>query len=288
MNGYRLHATGMRVTLAISGLMTTIAGAQLFVATEQTDRYFAWTIEPPLTAAFLGAAYWAALVLVALAAREPVWANARVAVVAAVVLVPLIMLVTFLHISKFHTDSDDAITLVGTWLFIATYVWLSIVLWVFFVRQLRAPGSDPPRAAPLPVWARTALVVQAALMLVVGAALLVAPGATADLWPWELTPLTARATGAWAVAIGLAGSLGAREGDWRRLRAPFAAYVALPVLAAVAILRYADVPDWRHAGSWVLVAVLASMLGLGAVGLREGRRAPPAVARPPAAEPLSA
>ena len=288
MSAYRLHATGMRVTLAISGLMTTIAGSQLFVATEQTDRYFAWTIEPPLTAAFLGAAYWAALVLVALAAREPLWANARVAVVAAIVLVPLIMLVTFLHISKFHTDSDDALTLVGTWLFIATYVWLSVVLWVFFVRQLRVPGGDPPRSVPLPAWARAALVVQAAVMLAVGAALLVAPGSTADLWPWQLTPLTARATGAWALAIGVAGSLGAREGDWRRLRAPFAAYVTLSVLAAAAVLRYPDVPDWGHAGSWVLVAVLASMLALGVVGLLEGRRAPPEVVRPPAAEPLSA
>jgi hypothetical protein len=272
VNVVRPHTNGMRWTLVISGMLTTVAGFQLVVGTEDTDRYFAWTIRPPLTAAFLGAAYWAALVLVALAARESVWANARVAVIAAVVLVPLIMLVTFIHLSKFHTGSDEAITLVGTWLFIATYVWLSALLWFFFIRQLRIPGIDPPRESRLPRWARATLAVQGTLLVVVALAFLVAPGSTADLWPWQLTELTARATGAWALAIGIAAGLGAREDDARRLRAPFAAYVTLALLAAVAIARYPDVPDWGQPGSWILVAVLASMIGLGVVGLALGRR----------------
>jgi hypothetical protein len=262
----------MRVTLVMSAGLTAVAGVQLFIGSEHTERYFAWTIANPLTAAFLGAAYWAALVLVALAASERLWANARVAVVAAVVLVPLVGIVTFAHISQFHTDSDETMTLVGTWLFIATYVWLSIVLWVFFIRQLRAPGGDPPSEAPLPGWARATLIGQGAAVFAVGAALLLAPGTTLDIWPWELTPLTARATGAWALAIGVAALAGARENDWRRLRAPLAAYVALVLLAAIAVLRYSDIPDWGHPGSWVLVVLMASMLGIGVMGLLEDRR----------------
>jgi uncharacterized integral membrane protein len=38
-----------------------IAGVQLFILSEQTEFYFAWTISLPLTAAFLGAGYWAAM-----------------------------------------------------------------------------------------------------------------------------------------------------------------------------------------------------------------------------------
>jgi hypothetical protein len=49
--------------------LTFFAGTQLFVLSDHTDRFFSWTIEPPLTAAFLGAAYWAACVLLAPAAR---------------------------------------------------------------------------------------------------------------------------------------------------------------------------------------------------------------------------
>src|SRR5919204_623985 len=131
--GVRPLSTGMRVTLVISGGLTFIAGLQLFVGSSRTDRYFAWTIKTPLTAAFFGAAYWAALVLVLMAARERDWANARVSVIAALNVVPLIMIVTFVHFSRFHVHSDSALTLLGTWAFIATYVWLSVVLVFFFV-----------------------------------------------------------------------------------------------------------------------------------------------------------
>lgn len=47
---------------------------------DQTEHYFAWTIASPLTAAFLGAAYWASAVLELMAARERAWSHGRVAV----------------------------------------------------------------------------------------------------------------------------------------------------------------------------------------------------------------
>ena len=40
-----------------------IAGIQLFVLSGQTDTYFAWTFAAPFSAAFMGAGYWAAMVL---------------------------------------------------------------------------------------------------------------------------------------------------------------------------------------------------------------------------------
>ena len=73
------------------------------------------------------------------------------------------------------------------------------------VVQARAPGRDRPRRAPLLRWFRVAVGVQAATMGGVGAALLIAPVSTAGVWPWALTPLTGRATGAWTFALALAG-----------------------------------------------------------------------------------
>lgn len=49
----------MRWLLLIGSLLAFIAGLQLFVLSEQTSHFFAWTIDVPLTAAFLGAIYWA-------------------------------------------------------------------------------------------------------------------------------------------------------------------------------------------------------------------------------------
>ena len=52
---------GLRVVLVAAAVLALIAGYQVFVLTEHTDRDFAWTIANPLTAAFMGAGYWASL-----------------------------------------------------------------------------------------------------------------------------------------------------------------------------------------------------------------------------------
>ena len=54
----------LRALLAGFAGLALIAGFLLFPLAEETDRFFSWTIQPPLTAAFLGAAYWAAFVLI--------------------------------------------------------------------------------------------------------------------------------------------------------------------------------------------------------------------------------
>jgi hypothetical protein len=47
----------MKWMLLAASILVSLAGVQLFILTENTDRYFAWTIDPPLTAAALGGAY---------------------------------------------------------------------------------------------------------------------------------------------------------------------------------------------------------------------------------------
>ena len=47
----------MRALLAVAAVLVFLAGTQLFVFSTRTARYFAWTIDPPMTAAFLGAHY---------------------------------------------------------------------------------------------------------------------------------------------------------------------------------------------------------------------------------------
>lgn len=59
--GLTLPATRVMPYVA-AGLVFTV-GITLNLLTEQTDRFFAWTIATPLTAAFLGAAYWPSCIL---------------------------------------------------------------------------------------------------------------------------------------------------------------------------------------------------------------------------------
>ena len=53
---------GTRRLMGAFSLLTALASVVLFVLSASTEKYFAWTIQPPVTAAFLGAAYAAGCV----------------------------------------------------------------------------------------------------------------------------------------------------------------------------------------------------------------------------------
>jgi hypothetical protein len=256
----------MRWLLLVGAGLGAIAGTQLFVGTEHTERFFAWTIQSHLTAAFLGATYYSAIPLLVVCALEPYWARARIGTISLLSVATLVLIAVAAHLDRFHTDSDRAVTLVGTWAFIGTYVLLPVALLVVISRQLRAPGREPPRIAPLPTWFRIALAVQAAVMLSVGAGLLIAPSATDAVWSWELTPLTGRAIGAFVFSTGVAAALGARENDWTRIRGPIYSYAAAAALEFVALARYPGEVNWESATAWAYVAFLSTVLAVGVYG----------------------
>lgn len=192
---------GLRWLLVVETGVVFLAGIPLFLGSDQTDQYFAWTIKPPLTAAFLGALYWASVPLVLLSSRERLWARARIAVPAVLVFTALGLLATLLHLDRFHLSSTILVARGVAWAWLAIYVLVPPITLTLLVGQLRRPGADPPRQAPLPQWMRALLAMQAAVMLAFGVALFLMPEATSPLWPWALTPLTAPAVAAWLVGL---------------------------------------------------------------------------------------
>src|SRR5215467_7915935 len=92
-----------------------IAGIQLFILSEHTDYYFAWTIALPLTAAFMGAGYWAALIAAYRSLREATSAWVRLTGPTALAATFLLGIATFLHLDKFHLASPALLTRFVTW-----------------------------------------------------------------------------------------------------------------------------------------------------------------------------
>src|SRR5437867_13089773 len=78
--GVRPLTTGLRRLLYVASGLVALAGFQLFVLTDHTDRYFSWTIQPGLTAAILGAGYTASGLFEFLSARRRAWAAVRLSV----------------------------------------------------------------------------------------------------------------------------------------------------------------------------------------------------------------
>jgi hypothetical protein len=158
------------------------------------------------------------------------------------------------------------------WAWLVLYALLPPAAILLMIRQRGIPGSDPPRGAPLPRWAVSVLGTQALVLLTLGAALFVVPADAASLWSWTLTPLTARALGAWLLGIGASAAQAVWEADWERIRVGMLGYAAIAVLELVALARFADTPDWSTPSAWILVTFLVGMLAMGLAAAVAGRR----------------
>ena len=251
-----------RWLLLAGTVLVLAAGLDLFVLTEHTDSFFAWTISSPLTAAFMGAGYLAAACLDGISARQKLWAVARVPLPAVLVFTTTTFVVTLMHLETFHMDSFFG------WAWLVTYGLLPPSVLAVLLYQRRIGGGDPPRLAPLPAWLRLVTSVSAVGITLLGAALVLVPSDALDWWPWTLTVLTSRAVGAWLVIVGLTAGQAAWENDWKRLRPLCVTYVVLGVLQLAAVARYPDEVEWSSPAAWLYVAVLVALIGFGVGGWR--------------------
>jgi len=263
----RLLHPGVKTVLLIAAGLVLIAGTQLFVFTDHTDQDFAWTIKAPIEAAFMGAAYYASFVLVVGGARQRYWSRARVSLFSPMMFTFAMLIASLQHLDAFHFNSPAFFPRFAAWAWMVVYVIVPALEVVVLIIQLRAPGEDLPRVAPMWGAMRAALTIQGAIMLLLGAALFVAPAATLGLWPWKLTLFTAQVTGGWLLGFGVAAIQVVIENDWTRVGAGCASYLLVGILELVAVARYPRAIDWGAPAGWIYVAFLACVVVTSAVAL---------------------
>jgi hypothetical protein len=256
----------MKWLLYVAALLVFLAGLVLFVFPLRTGEWFAWTVNPPMTAVFLGAAYWSSAGLEVTGARSASWAVARLAVWPVFVFTTLTLGVTLLHLERFHLSSGSGpLAQVATWAWLAIYAIVPVAMLVISWMQIRSRRPAPKTAGRpvLPLALRLLLAGIAGILLLYGVALLAAPVQAATWWPWPLSELTARAIGAWLVGLGWAAAQGQLSGDPRTVRPVALTSVAFVILQALALLRYGDALSWPSAPAIGFITVL---LAIGVAG----------------------
>jgi len=261
----------MRRLLYAASVLVLLAAGELYVLTDHTDRYFAWTIHPGLTAAFLGGGYLAAFFLEFLSARQRVWANARLAVPAVLAFTVLTLVATLGHLDKFHFGNRHPVASFSTWAWLAIYTVVPIFMVILLVREAHQPRADPPRRAPIPLSVLVVVGAQGAALLSLGAALFVAP-TSVSYWPWALTPLTAQAVGAWLLSVGLGAIHATRERDLLRIRPGAVTLALLSLFQLIALARYPHDVDWARPAAWIYLGFVLSLLVVGLLGWVLGHR----------------
>lgn len=265
--GWRLAMPGTRSPI-VAPVTRFLLGVPVFLLATQTAEYFAWTIAVPLTAVFLGANYWASAMLALLASRRLLWTQTRVSMAVALVFAPLVTAATFIHLDLFHTDKPIGI------IWVVAYGIYPVMLALVMRRQLRAPGGDPPREAPLALWVRAILAVQAVLLIPLGIGLFAAPSVFDSLWPWPLTDLTAQMCGAWVLAFGVFSGGMLAENDLNRVAPFLSSFAVIGLLQTIGVARYPEDMQWEEPAAWIFIAFIASTFVLAAYGWLVARRAP--------------
>jgi len=256
----------VRLFMQAAAIFVASAGASLFFLSESTHLYFAWTIKSPVTAAFLGGGYLAVTTALVFALREHDWARVRVGVSVVATGLLSILATTLLHLDKFHLQNAvwSAEFWAWSWLFLYIILVPGLIMALWSQRQQTAAATAPH--AKLPAWMRINLGLLGVLMLAMGALMFAIPGTAEQLWPWPLTPLTARMIGSFYLAFGVSLLAAVRENDYARIHVASFAYVAFAVLQAITLVRYQPV-NWLEFPGQLLAAMLLALLALGAAGV---------------------
>ena len=240
-----------RMLLLIASFLVLVVFVNLFFLTEETDQYFSWTVNPPITAAFMGAGYGASVILEFMSSRKRTWAESRAGVYGVAAFSYLILLATVMHRDRFHFNADDWYTSVGTWAWLAIYASVPLMLSVAAFDQWQLGGGDPVSTRPISRPLRLLICLHGLLFVQIGALLFIAPEQAAVVWPWELTALTGRAMGAWLVGIGVTIVQLARDGDWEWTKPASLSYICFVILIVIAVARYNGSIAWDEIQIWL-------------------------------------
>jgi hypothetical protein len=179
----------------------------------------------------------------------------------------LTLVVTLVHLDKFHLSAASALTRALTWGWLAIYIGVPPILAFLWWRQARAVPGTAPAGIPLPPPVRAALGVQGVIMLALGVALLAAPVQVARLWPWPLTALTGRAVGAWLVGLGIMAAQSWHADRRDTVAIVFPATIVYGALQLAVLAGFAHSVHWDQAPAWCYLLFLASLLAVGIAGL---------------------
>jgi hypothetical protein len=258
-------------TLAATGAFLLALGIDLTLFPDRTDEFFSWPIKPELTAGTIGAFYVTGFVLILVTLKGPLWARGRTVILGGVVFSVLAIVATFIDLDRFNFDSDETFAVVISWVWIVSYATVAPVLLLALIPQRRLPGVDPVTGPP-PRWLRASLGAAGAIMVTAAAGLTVIPEEMVKIWPWDLTPLTARVLGAWSAGFGAVLLWATWENDRFRIVPATAMLGFLGLFQLLTVARFGDDISWEEPGAWIYVAALGFALvagGLGSARLRE-------------------
>jgi hypothetical protein len=149
------------------------------------------------------------------------------------------------------------------------------MLLIAWLVQSRLPGAPGKGTDPLPGWLRGGFALLAMFAVPAGLALFLAPEAMSAVWPWNVTPLAARAVSSWLTAFGVVCAFLVFENDLKFCAGACASLFAFCLLELIVVARYAAAFDWsRPLGvPYILFLILGLVIAGANLWLERTRKA---------------
>ncbi len=174
----------------------------------------------------------------------------------------LMLIATVIHWDRFNHGDAPALAA------IAFYAWTVVYIvspFAVFAIWWRNRATDPRTPAPddpcVPPGALLAARTFAAGALAIGALFFVVPAIAVDIWPWQLTPLTARVIASLTVQVGVGALLLSRDPRWSTWRLIVHTFLVASVLLLIGAIRaFADF-DTSNPLTWLYLGGLLGTAG---------------------------
>jgi hypothetical protein len=262
---YLAIAFPLRAWLAVEVLFGLGAVLAVGLAPADTATNFAWPIQPVVMAAVLGAFYItsAPLFLFPLLAKR--WEMIRVMILPAALFSTIQLAATFLHWDKFSIGTVPFYVWFASYLlpppiFVAAYLW----------HQKRIGSEEAvPTQDQIPAWLRTTLVALGLLLSLISFTAFFFPNALIPIFPWKLTPLTARSLSGWLAAVGTLMLSMRRENSRTRSRLGTPMLMLILPALLMQMSRYANEVNWGSPVLWIGLLIF-SFTGLCGLALAIG------------------
>ena len=167
------------------------------------------------------------------------------------------LLVTFLHWDKFDLSHLPFAFWLGLSVltpFLIPFVWLR--------NRVTDSGTVAADDLTIPRPAQWSLLGLGVLLLIFAIIGFIWPGWTIEIWPWKLTPLTARVMSGWFSLMGVGGIVISRDQRWSAWKVGIESIGLWQILVLVAVCFNVD--DF-HDGpwNWYTASVFVVLMGMG-------------------------
>lgn len=232
------------VSIAIIPFLV-VAFFVLYPWPHDTGRLFAWEIKPTVTPMILGSVYLGGAYFFLRAVTAKQWHTVKGGFIPVGTFATLMGVATIIHWGKFSHAH------VAFWLWAGLYFSTPILIfWVWLANRRRdVPGAGADLL--LAPGVSRVIAVLGALSVLTGAFLFLLPTRAVAVWPWTLTPLTARVLGA-IFCLGIAGLGALFDRRWTSARILLQVAALMLALILLAGARATGELDPSNAMTWLI------------------------------------